>query len=198
MINAMYRKHPSRKIYCADSLRWLVGKKFKAIITSLPDMSELNLPLSKYSAWLTCATEALINATDDTGCIIFYQTNRKLNGKLVDKEFLISNMFFKNGYSKVFQKIVLRKPPGSIDLYRPGFSSMFCFSKNISSGLGKADVIYTGPMVTPCAIGLNACNVAVDFVKRKVRTNLIVDPFCGAGTVLAVGNAKGFNTVGGY
>ena len=185
-----------REVYCADSLLWLKGKKFKAVITSLPDMSELKISMASYTVWLTKAAEVLMNCIDENGCIIFYQTNRKFNGSLIDKEFLISSVFFPNGYKKVFQKIVLRKKPGVTDLYRPSFSNMFCFSKKISSGPGGPDVVYAGQMITPCAIGLAACEIAIDFIHKKVNTDTILDPFCGAGTVLTVANQKGFKAIG--
>jgi DNA modification methylase len=189
-------KRPMRKVYCTDSLQWLQGKKFKAIITSLPDLSELKLSLNSYTEWLTRATTVLMNSVDENGCIIFYQTNRKLNGNLIDKEFLISNVFFQNSYKKIFQKVILRRQPGVIDLYRPSYSKMFCFSKKITSGPPSPDVIYTGKMVTSCAMGIDACETAIDFVLKKIQTDTVIDPFCGAGTVLAVANKKGLHAIG--
>lgn len=187
---------PKREVICADSLKWLQGKHFNAIITSLPDLNELGFNLLAYEDWLANVSVALMEVLQDDGCIIFYQTNKKHHGALVDKDYLISRQFYQRGYRKVFQRIVLRKPPGTIDLYRPGYSNMFCFSKKVTVGKTVPDVIYAGEMLAPNAIGMNACRMAIDFVTRQVGPQVILDPFCGAGTVLAVANQMGVDAIG--
>ena len=51
-------------------------------------------------------------------------------------------------------------------------------------------------MPTPKSMGVNACVEACRFVLEHTATRTIVDPFCGAGTVLAVANAMGMDAVG--
>jgi tRNA G10 N-methylase Trm11 len=46
------------------------------------------------------------------------------------------------------------------------------------------------------AMGVEACRVALRFVREETATRLVVDPFCGRGTVLAVANAMGFDALG--
>lgn len=185
-----------RRLYCNDSLTWLAGKQFKAIITSLPDMSELGCTAVKYTDWLDAAAKVLAAATATDGCIIFYQTNRKYKGALVDKDFLISQVFYAAGFKKIFHKIVLRKEPGKKDLYRPTYSNMFCFGKEIASGPVAPDVLYAGTMLHPNGMGLNACAAAIGFVQQTIDTDTILDPFCGTGSVLATANKNGYHAIG--
>jgi ribosomal protein L11 methylase PrmA len=195
-----------RQVFAADSFKWLPSylhshKKFKAIITSLPDLSELSphMTQSQYNSWLSDACHLLQDSLDPNGCIIFYQTNRKHKGILIDKEFVITSHFLENGFNKVFQKIVLRKEPGMLDMYRPTFSKLFCFSRNLKSGNVSRDVLPadTYQVLTKNGMSIQACQDAVDYIKKKMGSSVtILDPFCGVGTVLAVANANGMRAIG--
>jgi DNA modification methylase len=46
------------------------------------------------------------------------------------------------------------------------------------------------------ATGVHACQLACRFLLEETPTRLVVDPFCGHGTVLAVANAMGLDTIG--
>lgn len=45
-------------------------------------------------------------------------------------------------------------------------------------------------------MGVEACRVACQYLRDETQTRTIVDPFCGRGTVLAVANELGFDSVG--
>lgn len=45
-------------------------------------------------------------------------------------------------------------------------------------------------------MGVNACQLACRFLLEETSTRLVVDPFCGHGTVLAVANAMGLDALG--
>ncbi len=45
-------------------------------------------------------------------------------------------------------------------------------------------------------MGVLACRVACDYLQSEVGARIVVDPFCGRGTVLAVANAMGFDALG--
>jgi hypothetical protein len=46
------------------------------------------------------------------------------------------------------------------------------------------------------AMGTAACEAAVAFLRRATSCRVVVDPFCGLGTVLAVANAHGLDAIG--
>lgn len=46
------------------------------------------------------------------------------------------------------------------------------------------------------AMGVGACRVALRFLREETETRLVVDPFCGQGTVLAIANEMGFDALG--
>jgi tRNA G10 N-methylase Trm11 len=45
-------------------------------------------------------------------------------------------------------------------------------------------------------MGVNACRLSCDYLIQQTHTKLVVDPFCGKGTVLAVANAMGLDALG--
>jgi DNA modification methylase len=45
-------------------------------------------------------------------------------------------------------------------------------------------------------MGVNACALACRYLRDETSTRVVVDPFCGHGTVLAVANAMGFEALG--
>ena len=99
----------------------------------------------------------------------------------------------------VWHKIVCRRPPGTIAQGRSSYSHMICVSR-----VPRPTPIRPGPdvlpdagaMSWPRAMGEAACRVACRFLKEETATRLVVDPFCGEGTLLAVANAFGFEALG--
>ncbi len=45
-------------------------------------------------------------------------------------------------------------------------------------------------------MGTEACRVACRFLREDTDTEVVIDPFCGRGTVLAVANEMGFRAIG--
>lgn len=186
-----------RVVICADSHRWLPNNvDIKAIITSLPDMEEVGLNNIDWQRWIKDTCVLLSNSLSDSGLIIFYQTDRKYKGEVIDKKTLISNQFINMGYKNIFSKIILKQKPETVNLFRPTFTNLFGFSKNIKSGKATPDVIFAGNMLYKNAMGFNACKTSIEFIKSKINTKIIVDPFCGQGSVLKIANDLGLNSIG--
>lgn len=188
---------PERKVHHADACEWLrENGKHRAIITSLPDLSELQTNLGGWIRFVIEACEALDSALDEGGVIWFYQTNRKYNRTIVNKHQFIGNEFLQRGYQQLHHKIALARDPGKVDLYRPTFTQLFSFSKSLTAGRATPDVFHRGEMIYPNAMGTTACIKAISYVQAYVDTDTILDPFCGMGSVLAVSNAMGLHAVG--
>jgi hypothetical protein len=107
--------------------------------------------------------------------------------------------------SVLWHKIVCRKPPGTIALGRPSYSHMICLSPR--GAPPRATTTHgrrPGPDVLPDAgfmpwsraMGVAACRVACEYLRTETTTRVVVDPFCGRGTVLAVANELGFDAIG--
>lgn len=193
----LFSNNTTRTVICGDSLQLLKNyNNQKCIITSLPDMDEIGIDLPTYQFWMFDACVKLINTLAKDGVIFFYQTNRKYKGRIIDKNAIISLIFYKNGFDKILEKIVLKQEPEIVNRYRPTYTNLFAFSKTLTGGQPTADVIYAGEMIYKNAMGLNAIKVCLDYVKKNVECTTVFDPFCGQGSVLKMANISGYNTVG--
>jgi len=188
---------PSRIVICADSMDKLKEyNNIKAIITSLPDMEEIGYSLEGWIKWIENACIILMNQLDDNGIIFFYQTNRKYKGHIIDKNSLITKAFIDNNYNKVLSKIVIKQKINTINLFRPSYTNLFAFSRNLKSGKPSPDVIESGKMIYKNAMGFNAVNLCIDYIEKYVDTSSIFDPFCGQGSVLKISNIRGYDSLG--
>jgi hypothetical protein len=185
----------TREVICADTAEWLkTVDSFDAVITSLPDMEETNMDETAWREWFVSMVAQIISKTKTYA--IFYQTDRKKDGACIDKTFLVNKGAEQAGARQMWNKVFLRRDVGATDLFRPTFTHLMCFSKELTSGTAFPDVQEAGAMIYKNAMGLNACRVAVSFIKANSDAKTIVDPFCGRGSVLAVAEKMGFNSVG--
>jgi hypothetical protein len=192
-----------RDLLVADSIEYLRNNSqlgYSYFVTSLPDLEEVGLDLPNYEIFLDKAVRTIIGAIEDSGnengIAIFYQTDRKYRGSIIDKKYAISRIFYEYDYRLILSKIVLKAEPGTINLFRPNYSNLFGFSRKSNSGKATPDVIYSGELVYPNATGKNAAKTAIEFVKSKDPNAIIVDPFCGQGTILRAANDLGLDSFG--
>ena len=191
---------PQRTIHEGDALAWLAARGELAgcsLVTSLPDVSELAMDLAAWRAWFIAAAEAVLRACPLDGAVIFYQTDIKHAGVWVDKGHLVQIAADNCGAPLWWHKIACRKPAGTITFGRPAYAHLLCFGREpLGEPDGAADVFDTGAMTWSRAMGVQACVVACEFIRRRTPSRVVVDPFCGRGTVLAVANALGLGAVG--
>lgn len=193
---------PARVVTCGDALPWLrdntpfTGASF---ITSLPDVSAFpRLSLDAWKRWFCDAAESVLRATCSAGVTIFYQTDIKRDGVWVDKGYLCQRAADEVGADLLWHKVVCRKPAGEPVFGRPGYSHMLCFGRNVRDHAAPyPDVLRSaGEMTWSQAMGVAACELACRYVLSHTTTRIVVDPFCGEGTALAVANALGLDAVG--
>lgn len=196
------RSAPLRAVHCGDALPWLraggarVGAAF---VTSLPDISELRLPETGWRAWFTDAVRAVVEATPPTSVAMFFQSDVRHEGRWIDKGALVVGAGAAAGAHVVFHRIVCRFEPGRAVRGRPTYTHLIALSRMLPSraGDGLPDVITdAGRAVWPRAMGVKAAAHAVRFARDEAAARTIIDPFCGAGTVLAVANALGLDAEG--
>lgn len=173
-----------------------------SVVTSLPDLSELPaLGLDGWRSWFIDAVRRVIAWIPADGVAVFFQSDIRYEGRIVDKGYLVAQGAEAERASVLWHKIVCRKPPGTIAFGRPSYSHMICVQRGLAP---RPPIRHPGPDVIPDAgfmpwsraMGVEACRVALRFLREETVTRLVVDPFCGHGTVLAVANAMGFDALG--
>lgn len=195
--------HPSRQIFHADALAWLaehlplVGC---SVVTSLPDISELpHLGYSAWRNWFSAAAAKVIHSVSPEGVAIFFQSDVLHGGLWVDKGALVTEAAQAESANVLFHKIVCRKPAGSASFGRASYAHMLGFARGLrpSNRHPRIDVLPDGGFCPGAkSMGILACRDACLTILRETRTRTVVDPFCGFGTVLAVANALGMDSIG--
>lgn len=186
-------------ILCRDGIRWCKSQQYKipAIVTSIPDASEIGLSKitnkkeeTRYKTFFTRAADAVLSSITPDGYAIFIQTDRKHNG-IIDKPHLISSEAYKRGFRMMFHKIALIREPNHVDLYKPTYTHVLCYSKNGTAGAATPDVFPRGKVLYKNGAGVNAVKVCLTFLQNK-GIETVVDPFIGQGTTLIVAKKMGF------
>jgi hypothetical protein len=194
---------PTRLIIRAEACAWLAANPAPAhasVITSLPDVSELpERGFSGWKIWFSEAARAVLRWVPEPGLAIFFQSDIRHAGAWVDKSYLVQRAAEAEGRALLWHKIVCRRPPGTIGHGRATYSHLLCFAHE-----PRKDVTHPGPDVLPDAghmpwskaMGVDACRLACRFLREESDTRVVVDPFCGHGTALAVANHFGFDALG--
>lgn len=194
---------PTRDVHQADGVAWLKSAQLgpeHAVVTSLPDVSEAPIKdLVSWTRWFTDTASSICERIAPEAVAIFYQTDIKREGRWIDKGSLVQQGAEASGVALLWHKIVCRVAPGHATFGRPGYAHLLCFSKalRLDPGRSTPDVIADpGRMTWPRAMPLAACELSCRFVLEQTACRIVVDPFCGHGTILAVANAMGMSAVG--
>ena len=192
-----------RTVQCAEALAWLrenPAQPGMSVVTSLPDHSEMSgLTLEGWKEWFTGTVRTIIGWTPDDGVAIFFQSDVRHQGVWVDKGYLVMKAADAVEAPVLWHKIVCRRPAGTITPGRPSYSHMICVSR-VPHGPAERpgpDVLPdAGFMAWPRAMGEKACVAACRYLRDETATRIVVDPFCGEGSLLAAANSFGFGAIG--
>jgi hypothetical protein len=193
---------PLREVHQADAIPWMRERGCidgACAVTSLPDISEVNMDLPKWRAWFLGAVELVVNAVPDDSAALFFQSDIKFDGAWIDKGAMVVRAAEDAGARVLFHKIVCRRPPGMLTYGRPGFTHLIAVSRAMKCPevLPLPDIITdAGELKWVRAMGVRAAAHAVRFAKEQVGAKVVFDPFCGVGTVLAVANTMGLDAIG--
>ena len=200
--NAPAPAFPQREVHGADAIAWMRERgriEGACAVTSLPDVSEVNLSLPAWRAWFLGAVTQVVDAVPDESAALFFQSDIKRDGVWVDKGSMVIRAAEDAGAHILFHKIVCRRPPGMLTYGRPGYTHLIA----VSRAMKCPDVLPLPDIITDAgrqpwvrAMGVRAAAQAVRFARDHVGAKVIFDPFCGVGTVLAVANALGLDAIG--
>lgn len=193
------------------------------VVTSLPDILEVELgpeavggasPSPRvYEEWFVGAVSLVLSRLHPSQVAIFYQTDGRASaegGAWLSKSTMCHLGARAAGAACVWHRIVCAAPPGQQRTGRPGYAHLLCFSRQhtMPPGTPSVDVVADrGYMSWPRAMGAAACDAAVSYCLHVVHAGLrggaaaapplvVLDPFCGEGSVLAAANAVGVEAVG--
>jgi hypothetical protein len=194
---------PTRHIYQADGIEWLrqadLGPEH-AVVTSLPDVSELTaLGFDGWRRWFIDVASLICQTVHPDAVAIFYQTDIKRDGRWIDKAHLIQCGADDAGAHCLWHKIVCRKQPGATTFGRPAYGHWLAVSRGLrlSPATSTADVLpELGEMTWSRAMPMTAAIATCVFLQQHTQCRVVVDPFCGRGTILAVANKYGFDAIG--
>lgn len=194
---------PTRVVHQGDGPAWLASRPLPpghAVVTSLPDLSELSpLSLQDWRAWFIETAALICRQLDPDAVAVFYQTDIKHEGRWIDKAYLVSRGAEDAGSGLLWHRTVCRAPPGTTTFGRPAYAHLLAFSRalRLEPGQSAPDVLPgTGTMPWPRAMGVDVCAHVASFLLKHTTCRTVVDPFCGMGTMLAVANAYGLDAVG--
>lgn len=194
---------PSRSVVHGDGVEWLRRERLvatHAVVTSMPDSSELpGLGFAGWKAWFVETAALVTRQVDESSVAVFFQTDVKRDGTWIDKAHLVMRGAELAGSELLWHKIVCRAPAGTITFGRPAYAHLLCFSRGLrlEPKQSFADVLpRLGEMTWPRAMGIEACVAVCRFLRASTRASVVVDPFCGIGTMLAVANVHGFDAIG--
>lgn len=194
---------PQRLIVHAEALAWLdanAAPPGSSVVTSLPDLSELaELGFEGWRAWFVATARRILRWIPPEGVAIFYQSDVRRRGTWVDKGYLIARAADDEGATLVWHKIVCRVPVGTPTFGRASYAHLLCVSRGpLPPPTHASPDVLPGAGFKPWsrAMGVDACVLACRYLLDETATRVVVDPFCGHGTALAVANALGLDAIG--
>jgi hypothetical protein len=191
-----------RTVHETDGVAWLQAAVLPhdhALVTSLPDSSELRLSFEGWQMWFVETATLVCGAAAPDAVAVFFQTDVKRDGVWVDKSFLLHLGARAAGASLLWHKVVCRAPAGVTTFGRPAYAHLLCFSRSLRLAPAQSlpDVLpRLGQMTWARAMGREACDLTCRFLLEHTRCRTVVDPFCGVGSMLAAANAHGLDAIG--
>jgi hypothetical protein len=201
----MNKGFAQRTVHCQDAISWLSEwqkpTQTVSMLASLPDISEFaSYSTEEWKCWFIKTASLILSKCSDEGVTVFFQSDIKREGEWVDKGYLCQKAAEACGHSLLFHKIVCRAPAGTATFGRPGYSHLLAFSKVLKLndlGTSTPDIISeNGEKTWTRGMGIKTCLTISKFLAEQTSTKLLVNPFCGEGSMLAAANHAGIDVVG--
>ncbi|MFZ4713178.1 MAG: SAM-dependent methyltransferase [Bacteriovoracaceae bacterium] len=192
----------SREVYCEDVFEWLNKYPLEdncSIVASMPDISEFNFTPDEWKQWFEKTAALLLRRTSPHGATLFFQTDIKIEGRWIDKAYLIQKAADSLGHHQLFHKIISRVDIGMATKGKPAYSHLLAFSKDLKLdvNLSTPDILtQLGEKTWERGMGLEVSLLIAKFIKKETQTKLVINPFCGEGSMLAAANYQGLDAIG--
>lgn len=193
----------NRVVHTEDATFWLDQNPIipnSSLIASMPDYSEFpNMSIEEWKIWFTNTAKLIIDKTAEDQVSIFYQSDIKYQGEWIDKSYLCMKAQEALGAKLLWHKVISRVPVGAITFGRPAYSHILCFSKKriLDAKNSTADILFsTGDKIWERGMSQDACTMIAKFIKNEIKSETIINPFCGMGSMLSVANAYELNAIG--
>lgn len=207
-----------REVKVADAVKWLVESNepfHGSVFTGIPDLYDvygfrstqevgINQRADDYKEWFNQVAEAIFRRLPPGQCALFSQTDGKIldtEGRVIcwlDKSVLLSNAATKYGCTLLWHKIAI-DTSAEISSHRPCYTHLLAFGNQFTyhtRHFRTPDVFNRGQMTWEKATGINVCIIGISFLHYVVHTPVVINPFCGRGTILAIANCFGLSALG--
>jgi hypothetical protein len=194
-----------RTVIQADAIQWLAQHAPPAgacVVTSLPDISELPaLGLQGWREWFVTTVAQLVTWAPVGGAVVLFQSDVRHHGLWIDKSHLALQGAERVGGRLLWHRIVCRKPAGTVSQGRATYSHLLGLQGPEGAlhldRFPWEDVLPDGgEQPWSKAMGVTACRRVCSYLQREFSASVVVDPFCGHGTVLAAANELGMDALG--
>jgi hypothetical protein len=169
-----------------------------AVITSPPDAAEVDMAPEAWEPWFRRAIDCCLVLAGDHPAV-FYVTDRRHEGRLYSKGAMVieeSMKYASVGQRVLWHKIALRRQVGAIDIHRPTYSHLIAVGGPLCRpGSATPDVFERGRTLYPNGMGFHAAYRALQYLETQGH-GTVYNPFCGMGTVLALADVMGMDSVG--
>ena len=147
------------------------------------------------------------------------KTNKVL--KYIDKSHLLAIAVLRTNCVLMWKKMTINSVLDKRSFHRPTYSDLICFGKGQpkqeeslkghlsdkpttlystptynTEDFAVPDIIQRGEMLWPKGVGIDTAILGIQFLKYAAKASLVIDPFCGVGTILAVANYYGLDSFG--
>lgn len=216
-------KEPQRTVTVSDALVWMEAQPSfptdSCVITGIPDLVEAApetgagthiMNVAEYDIWVQRTATMIFEKIRLGSFAIFVVTDVKIKGpdtgtycKWMDKSFLLqSAAHCMKDVHLLWHKIAAFDDIGVLGpLGRARYSHILCFGKGPTSERHDGpvasipDVSRRGYVTWARGMGVR-CGLALCKYAKKRGVKVIVDPFCGEGSVLALAGYCGLDSIG--
>jgi len=169
---------------CLDTLNRNLDYDY--IITSPPDFDEIGVDTKNIQPYIHFLKERFEKFNPKNDTVTIFVSDRKADGTIIPKHTIMCNLMNELGWRLISQKIWVKTY--KIDLYRPGYTFILTFKKDVSKVVNLPDVWYEVFVpATPEYTYNFSANIVKEFINGYTKKNEIVfDPFIGSGTTAVV------------